>query len=80
MTLKQQSFDVRNVKKNIELNIKIYIPKPTIMKIGEQTKHFISKSIRRRHMKDTQEVVYKTYLGKHNGKALFSSTTKHELI
>lgn len=55
--------------------------KPTIiMKVGEKTKHIISKSSRRRHMKDTQEVVYKTYLGKHNGKAIFSSETKHEPI
>lgn len=50
------------------------------MKIGDKTKHFISKSVRRRHMKDTQEVVYKTYMGKHKGKPYFSSETRHELV
>ena len=50
------------------------------MKIGEATKQLISKSVRRRHGKDTQEVVYKTYMGKHKGKPYFSSQTRHELV
>jgi len=50
------------------------------MKIGDKTKHFISKAVRKRNGKSTQEVVYKTYIGRHRGKPLFSSETRHELI
>lgn len=50
------------------------------MKIGEVTKHVISKSIRRRHQKETQEVVYKTCIGKKDGKAILSSMTRHESV
>ena len=47
---------------------------------GTVTKHVISKSKRRRHMIDTQEVVYKTYIGKSKGKPIYSSQTKHEKV
>ena len=50
------------------------------MKIGDQTKHVISKSKRRRHNKDTQEVVYKTFIGNHRGKPQFISQTRHESV
>lgn len=43
------------------------------MEKGYIEKQTISKG------KKTTEVVYKTYLGKHRGKALWSSQTKHEL-
>jgi len=47
---------------------------------GTREKHVISKSKRRRHNIDTQQVVYKTYVGKHKGKPLWSSQTRHEKI
>jgi hypothetical protein len=50
------------------------------MKIGDVTKHVISKSQRKRHFKDTQQVVYKTVVGKKGGKPLFSSKTRHEPV
>ena len=50
------------------------------MTIGTTEKTIVSKSKRRRHNIDTQQVVYKTYIGKHKGKSLFSSKTKHEKI
>ena len=50
------------------------------MKIGDTTKHLISKSLRKRNRKETQEVVYKTFIGKHKGKPLFASRTVHELV
>lgn len=42
------------------------------MQIGDKTRHVISKG------KKTTEVVYKTYVGKHLGKAKYASQTKHE--
>lgn len=50
------------------------------MKIGTVTKTVISKSKRRRHNKDTQQVVYKTHVANHKGKPIFASKTKHELV
>ena len=50
------------------------------MTIGTTERIVISKAVRRRHNIDTQEVVYKTYAGKHKGKPLWSSKTKHEKI
>lgn len=50
------------------------------MKIGEVTKHVISKSNRKRHMKSTQEIVYKTCIGKKDGKPVLASRTVHELV
>lgn len=50
------------------------------MEIGTVTKHFISKAVRKRGGRQTQQVVYKTYIGKSKGKPLFSSQTRHETI
>jgi len=50
------------------------------MKIGDKTRHVISTSKRNRHNIATQEVVYKTFEGRSNGKPLFSSQTKHEKV
>lgn len=50
------------------------------MEVGTVTKQVVSKAKRKRHGKQTQEVIFKTYLGKHKGKQLFSSQTRHELV
>lgn len=50
------------------------------MKIGDVVKHSASKSKRRRNKIDSQQVIYHTYIGKHKGKPLWSSKTKHEKI
>lgn len=50
------------------------------MKVGDVTKTVISKAIRRRNNKSTQEVVYKTYMGKSKGKPWYSSQTRHESV
>lgn len=50
------------------------------MKVGDTIKELISKSIRRRHMKNTQEIVVKTYMGKHLGRPWYTSETRHESI
>jgi len=50
------------------------------MTIGTVEKQVISKAKRKRHNIETQEVVYKTYMGKHKGKPYWSSQTKHEKV
>ncbi len=50
------------------------------MTIGDQTKMIISKAKRKRKGKETQQVVYKTIVGKHKGKPLYASQTRHEAI
>ncbi len=50
------------------------------MKIGTVTRTVISKSKRKRKGKETQEVVYKTHVSNHKGRAIFASQTKHELV
>lgn len=50
------------------------------MKPEDTTRTVISNAVRRRSNKQTQEVVYKTYTGKHKGKPLFKSQTRHELV
>jgi hypothetical protein len=47
------------------------------MKIGDIQRVVISNYYRKD--KKMQQVVYKTYLGKHGGKAKFGSQTRHEL-
>lgn len=46
------------------------------MKIGDQTRHIISKGQKAGHR--TEQVVYKTFTGNWNGKARFLSRTRHE--
>jgi len=50
------------------------------MAIGTVIKTVISKSKRRRKNKETQQVVYKTHVANHKGKAIYASQTKHELV
>jgi len=50
------------------------------VKIGDKTRHVISKSKRNRKFITTEEVVYKTYMGKSGGKPYFSSQTRHEKV
>jgi len=47
------------------------------MKVGDITRTVISTS---KKLRGESEVVYKTYLGQHKGKARYSSKTKHEKV
>ena len=47
------------------------------MKVGDIIRIVISTSKKSR---GESEVVYKTYLGRHNGKDRYSSKTKHEKV
>ena len=46
------------------------------MKVGDVTRTVISASKK----KVGHQVVYKTYLGQHKGKARYSSQTRHEVV
>lgn len=51
------------------------------MKIGDQTREVISRRKKRYQGKhQTAMVIYKTFLGKWNGKARYHSVTRHEVV
>ncbi len=50
------------------------------MEVGTTTRTVISTAQKQKKGIRTAQVVYKTYEGKHKGKARYSSKTRHEKI
>lgn len=48
------------------------------MEIGDKTRHVISKSVRNRHGKQAEQVVYKTAAYRVKGVMKYISQTRHE--